>query len=145
MKETKSAHLLEVGYELEPLEFTVTSELNQQYLYAQEDFHPMYINEDESGPAFVHPSLLLNMSNKTRSPSFYMAPGWGAIHAGDDTEFINPAMVGKNLRVTWKVLEVYEKRGRPYNVIEAVMVDEDGREILRRKHYGTYTSSKTSK
>jgi methylase of polypeptide subunit release factors len=34
------------------------------------------------------------------------------------------------------VLEEYEKRGRRYTVIEALVVEEDGLEILRRRTHG---------
>jgi len=56
----------------EPFEFLLTPELNQQYLFAAEDFHPRYFQETEIGSPIGHPGLLLNMSNATRSPSFKM-------------------------------------------------------------------------
>lgn len=126
-----------VGYEFAPFEFLVTLELNQQYCYAQEDFNPRYLEETKEGPPMVHPGLLLNMSNSTRSPSYHIEPGAGGLHARDETFFLHPARVGKKLRVTWKVVEKYEKRGRPYNRIETHVHDEDGVEILRRFSHGT--------
>ena len=101
MAEKKYAYLMKVGEDFEPLEFIVTPELNQQYLYAEEDFHPRYIEGSEGRPPMVHPGLFLNMSNNTRSPSFYLPPGWGEVHAGEDTEYLNPGRVGKKFRVTW--------------------------------------------
>jgi acyl dehydratase len=144
MATPKPVDKMEVGEELEPLEFVVTPELNQQYLYAEEDYHPRYYEESEDGPPLVHPTVLLNMSNTTRSPSFTLSPGLGAIHAGEETVFVSPARVGTCLRVTWKILEVFEKRGRVYHVREARIVDGDGREVLRRKLTGTFSSGKTS-
>lgn len=140
MPEKRSAHLMEVGEEFEPLEFLVTPELNQQYLYAAEDYHPRYTDRSEIGPPLVHPGLLLNMSNNTRSPSFHLPQGWAEIHAAEDTEYLQPAIVGKKLRVTWKVMEAYQKRGRPWHVLDILVTDEDGREILRRKMTNTYAS-----
>ena len=140
MTEKKSAHLLKVGEEFELLEFVVTPELNQQYLYAEEDFHLRYIEEGEQGPPFVHPGILFNMSNNTRSPSFFLPPGWGEIHAGEETEFINPARVGKKIRVTWKVVEAFEKRGRPWHVLDVMITDEDSTPIMRRKMTNTFAS-----
>ena len=52
MSEKKSGHLMKVGEEFEPLEFLVTPEMNQQYLYAEEDFHPRYIEASPRGAAF---------------------------------------------------------------------------------------------
>ena len=140
MSEKKSAHLMEVGEEFEPLEFIVTPELNQQFLYGEEDFHPRYIEESESRLPFIHPGLLLNMSNNTRSPSFYLPSGWAEIHAVEETEYLNPASVGKKIRITWKMVEAYQKRGRPWHVLDILIVDEDGLEIMRRKMTNTYTA-----
>ena len=140
MADPKSAHQLQVGEEFEPFEFVVTPELNQQYLYAEEDFHPRYIEGGESTPALVHPGLLLNMSNNTRSPSFFLPEGWAEIHAAEETLYLRPARLGRRLRVTWQVVEAYKKRGRPWHVLDVRIVDEDGREILRRKMTNTFTA-----
>ena len=120
----------------EPFEFHVSPEFNEQYLFALQDYHPRYLMETDSGPPLIHPGLLLNQSNVTRSPSFQSKGEKAGIHAAEEVEFINPAKVGKRFRVTWKVLEEYEKRGRRYTVFEALIVDEDGLEILRRKTHG---------
>lgn len=141
MSERKSVHLHEEGDELEPLEFTVSPELNQQYLYAVEDFHPRYIERSDLGPPLVHPSLLLNMSNRTRSPSYYLDPGVAGIAAANETEFINPAVVGKRLTIRWKVSEIFERRGRTWHACDTLMIDEDGREILRRRNRSTFATA----
>jgi len=122
--------------ELEPYLFQVSTELNEQYLYALQDYHPRYLEETGSGAPWVHPSLLLNQSNLTRSPSFGLKAGMAGVHAKEEVEFLNPAKVGKKFKVTWTVVEEYEKRDKLYTVIEALVVDEDGREILRRKTHG---------
>lgn len=140
MIEKKSAHLYEVGEEFDPLEFVVTPELNQQYLYAEEDFHSRYIEARRKGLPFVHPGILYNMSNNTRSPSFFLPPGWGEIHAGEETEFINPARVGKKIRVTWKVIDTFEKKGKPWHVLDILIADEDGVPIMKRKMTNTFAS-----
>lgn len=130
---------------LEPLEFTVTPELNQQYLYAVEDFRSCYIEETELGPPIAHPALLLNMSNGTRSPSYSQPPGRAGFHARDETFFYNTARLGKKFRVTWNPIGSYEKRGRPYTVNDTLIVDEDGLEILRRLNHSTVASQEHKK
>ena len=107
MSKTKAAHQMMIGEEFEALEFFVTPEMNQQYLYAEEDFHPRYIDASPQGPPLVHPGLLYNMSNNTRSPSFYLPAGWSEVHAAEETEFFNPARVGTKIRVPWKVSQVW--------------------------------------
>lgn len=139
MIEKKYAHLVEVGDEFEPYEFVVTPELNQQFLFALEDFNPRYVEAVNPGQPWVHPGLLLNMSNNTRSPSFSLPPDWAEIHAAEETEYLNPASVGKKLRITWKVIEAYQKRGRPWHALDILIVDEDGLPIMRRKMINTFS------
>jgi hypothetical protein len=129
----------EIGMEFEPLEFMVTPELNQQYLYAQEDFNTIYLEETENGPAIVHPALILNMSNDTRSPSFTIPAGISGLHARDDVTFINPARVGKKMIIRWKVTDIYIKRDRPYKIVETLVFDEDGTQIMKRLQHVTIT------
>ncbi|UCD08081.1 MAG: MaoC family dehydratase [Dehalococcoidales bacterium] len=125
----------------EPLEYVVTPELNHQFLYAEEDFSSYYLEEINGGDAIVHPALILNWSNDTRSPSFKAASMqsgedmWAPIHTRDETFFINPVRVGKRLKVTWDPIGSYEKRRRLYSVIDILVTDEDGLEIIRRLYY----------
>jgi hypothetical protein len=130
---------MEVGERFAPLEFVLTRELNEQYLYAVEDYSGIYIDEEDS---VAHPGLLLNMSNNTRSSSFHLPQGWAEIHAAEETEYRNPARVGKRLTVSWEVVEKFEKRGRPWHVLDIRITDEDGLEILRRKMTNTFAAPK---
>lgn len=132
-----SALDLKVGDEQEQLVFTVTPELNQQYLMAVEDFHERYCRPGTWGDPIVHPSILLNMANRTRSPSFKLPEGWSSIHARDETEFHAPARVGDTLTVRWKVVECYERRGRPYQALEVLVTRPDGTLVLRRIAHST--------
>ena len=136
MGEKKELTELGMGQQFEAYEFQVTPDFNQQYLYAAEDYHPRYLEETNLGPPLVHPSLLLNQSNLTRSPSYRLPPGISAVHAKEEVEFLNPGKVGKTFKVTWKVIDAYEKRGKSYSVTEALVVDEDGLEIMRRRTHG---------
>ena len=140
MADRKRANQVGVGEEFEPYTFRVTPEFNQQYLEAEEDYHARYLQETEAGPAIVHPGLFINHSNVTRSPSFYLPPGMAAVHAKEDIEYLNPGRVGKSFSVHWKVVDTYEKRGRPYQVKETLIIDEDGVEILKRMITDTYIS-----
>ena len=139
MSEPKSAHIMDVGERFAPLEFVVTRELNEQYLYAEEDYSAIYLDAEDP---VAHPGLLLNMSNNTRSSSFHLPQGWAEIHAAEETDYRNPARLGKRLTVTWEVVEKFEKRGRPWHVLDIRIADEDGLEILRRKMTNTFAAPK---
>ena len=140
MVERKRADQFGVGEEFEPYEFLVSPEFNRQYLEAVEDHHPRYSEEGDAGPPMVHPGLLIVQSNVTRSPSFYLPYGMAAVHAKEEVEYLNPGRVGKSFTVYWKVVDTYEKRSRPYQVKEALIVDSDGIEILKRRITDTYIS-----
>lgn len=126
------ANGLAAGDAYEGIRVTVTPELNQQYLFAQEDFDLRYLEPCGSRPPWVHPALLLGISANTRSPTYRPAPGTGSVLAEDRAEFLAPAYVGSTFAISWRVRDVYEKRNRPYQAIEARVVDDAGTLILRR-------------
>lgn len=130
---------LEVGDEFAPFEFHVSEEMNENFLHAIEDLHPRYLVQAGSHPALVHPALLINFSNNTRSPSFQLPPGMAAIHTHENVEHTSPAHVGKRFRVSWIVTARYERRGRQYQIVDAPIVDEDGKLVLKRRTTYTYT------
>lgn len=138
MEEIQNFALLKPGAELAPLTVTVTPELNQQFLYAMEDFHPRYIEEGKDRP-LAHPGLLLLLSFPSKSPSFYLPTGWASIHSADEVTFLYPACVGSQLLIRWKIMRVWEKRGRQYCETETWIVDDEGHDILSRKVSLTYT------
>ncbi len=139
MMSSRRADELQVGEELAPLEFHVSEEMNENFLHAVEDLHPRYMEATAGGPPLVHPALLINFSNNTRSPSFHLPSGMAAIHTHEDVEHTGPARVGKRFRVSWRVTGRYERRGRQYQVVEAPIVDEDGALVLTRRTTYTYT------
>ena len=134
----KFAHELKAGDQYEPLEFVVTSDLNQQFLYAVEDFNPIYLAGQAGKPPIVHPVLLMHMSPRTRSPSYRQAPGMGSAFARDKSRYFNPGYVGGTFRVTWTVTNTYEQRGRIYQDYVALVQDENATEILRRELASTF-------
>ena len=139
MTTRKRADLLVKGEAFEALEFRVTEEFNENYLHAVEDLHPRYMQTTEAGPPIVHPALLIVFSNHTRSPSFHLDPGVSAIQTHDEVEYKNPGRVGRTFRVTFEVIETYERRGRLYQVVEAPIVDDRGTPVLTRRTTYTYT------
>ena len=135
----KTTDLLIAGDELEPLEFHVTREFNENYLHAVEDLHPRYQESTAAGPPLVHTGLLVNYSNLTRSPSFSLPEDVSAIHTHENIEFVGLGRVGEIFRVAWKVTDRYERRDRLYQVMEAVVSGPGDRPILRRTSTNTFT------
>jgi hypothetical protein len=50
----------------------------------------------------------------------------GGVNAGTETEFFNPPLPGKKIKVTAGIADKYSRRDKPYLVTEARAVDEDG-------------------
>jgi hypothetical protein len=138
MPTSKFAHELVPGDEYESLEFTPSSETNQQILFAQEDFDARYVG----AAAEVHPALLLQMAANTKSRSFRLAPATGSILSEAETVFIQPVTVGTKLRVDWRVVREYEKRGRRYYVMLAEINTADGNTVLQRDLHLTFPGEK---
>ena len=134
----KYAHELQAGEAYEGYAFTVTPELNQQCLFAVEDYGRHYLDEQDGQPPLVHPVLLMHMTPRTRSPSFAQAPGMGSALARDQARWLRPARVGQTLRVDWTVNRTYEQRGRIYQDYVACVRDEDGRIVFRRDTSATF-------
>jgi acyl dehydratase len=127
---------------LEPYEFTAGRELNERCLEAEQGYHLRYVVGVDGRPPIVHPGLLLNHSNRTKSPTFAVGENEAGVHSRDETWFLNPAYVGSRLRVTFASEDRVEKRGRVYYVVNTLVTDEDGREILRRRATSTSTSDR---
>jgi len=131
----KRGDFVGIGEELDPYEFFVSKELNQHYVEAVDDPHPRYAG-------IVHPALLMYFSNCPRSPSFYLPPNMATIMAKDHVRFLNDAPVDRVYRVQWKVVDVYHKRGRQYQVKEALVSNQDGAVIMERTITDTYVNGK---
>ncbi len=127
----KRGDFVGIGEEFDPYEFFVSRELNEHYVKAVGDPHPCYHE-------IVHPALLMYFSNAPRSPSFYLPPNMTTIMAKDHVRFLNNAPVDSIYKVYWKVVDVYHKRGRMYQVKEALITDGDGIAIMERTVTDTY-------
>lgn len=134
------AHELRAGDRYEPFEFTATHDLNQQWLFAVEDYHPRYIDGADGQPPLVHPIMLMQMSPRTRSPSFRQAPDLGSALARDCTTFLRPVPVGTRLKVEWEVTNTYEQRHKIYQDYVATILDPEGRVVMRREISSTFFS-----
>jgi len=136
----KYAHELQAGDSYEPLRFIVTPELNQQFLYAVEDFNPIFIEGRDGRPPLVHPVLLMHMSPRTRSPSYKQAPGMGSAFASDRSTYLAPGYVGDTFEVLWRIVQTYPKRDKIYQEYVAEIRDSQGRTVLRRELASTFFS-----
>ena len=134
----KFAHELEVGDSYEPLEFSITGELNEQFLYAIAEYDPVYVG-GAAVPAQIHPMILLHMSARTRSKSFRLAPNMGSVYATEKVRFRQPAYVGEMLTVSWTIGAVYEKKERLYQQLDIRVKGARGTVLDRQMHSVFFT------
>jgi len=127
------AHELQAGDTYVSLEFSVSADFNQQFLYAVEDYNPLYFEGRDGNPPIVHPAVLMYYSPRTRSPSFRQRADMGSAMARDSAEYFGPAYVGRTLRIDWRITSTYEKRDKIYQEYIAEVVDVGTANLLLRR------------
>ena len=112
---------LEIGEELGSYEYVLTQEMLDNFRAAEEDpdasFPTLAVKHDATAFAMVYED------------------NTGGVNAGNEVEFFNPPIPGKIIRVTGRVADKYLRRDKPYMVIEATAIDEDGRLLEKLRTY----------
>jgi acyl dehydratase len=126
-----------VGESLESLTFTVTPRFNEQIL---ESIGCQNLTRYRD---IVHPSILVGMSNLTRSPSYHLDEGVDAMHTHDEIEFLRWVYVGETLTTNWVVEEIYHRRNKNWNdiiyqVMSIVVLNANNQEVIRRRMTDVY-------
>ena len=124
---------LEVGETLPEIRVVYDEDMQGRFLAALQEENPWYYSESPwGGPLTYHP--LLDDAPMEAAMHRYQYP-FSFVHARQETEFINPLPLGKPARITTKIVDKYVKRGKGYVVIESLIVDEDGVEIMRSRNH----------
>ena len=119
-----------IGDEFEPIEIVVTEEMVERNAFANDDYNPWYMEDSPFGGRIASPTFLTFHESRIFR-GYYAIPPGGSLHQKLEIEFINPLKVGKKLKMSGKLVDRYNKRGRDYFVAEYLVVDEDGAEIIR--------------
>jgi len=126
----KFSDQLKIGEKYEPLELTVSRDLNHQFLKALDSTDSRY-------EELVHPGLLVNFCSITQSPSFALDQGIATVAAKFETIFHLPIKLNSRLTIEWNVIDVYERRSRLYQVC-GVRVKNADLLALERKITNTF-------
>ena len=112
---------VEIGEELGSYEYLLTREMLDNFRASIDDpegcFPTLAVKHDATALAMVYDDTT------------------GGVNAGNQVEFFNPPIPGKKIKVTGRVADKYMRRDKPYLVIEATAVDEDGRLLERLRTY----------
>jgi acyl dehydratase len=119
---------LQVGEEFVSDTFLVTPEEIETYAFAVDDHHPWFFEDSPFGGPVAHPTLLGNQALRLRH-SRYTVPG--GLHAKMEFEFVEPIRPGMRARSRGRVVDKYERRGKPYMVTEFTTEDERGTVLVR--------------
>jgi len=112
---------LVIGEELGSYEYVLTQKMLDNFRAAVDDpeasFPTLAVKHDATAFAMVYED------------------NTGGVNAGNEVEFFNPPIPGKTIRVTGRVADKYLRRDKPYMVIEATAIDEDGRLLEKLRTY----------
>jgi hypothetical protein len=112
---------VQVGEELGSYEYVLTQEMVDAYRKAVDD------------PEGVFPTIAVKHDATALALAYNDTTG--GVNAGNEVELHNPPIPGKKIRVTGRIHDKYSRRDKPYLVIEATAVDEDGRLIEKMRTY----------
>lgn len=123
-----SYEILKVGEEFVSDEHVVTPEDIESYAFAVDDRHPWFFGESPFGGPVAHPTMLGNQALRLRHTKYVVHAG---LHAKMNFQFLKPIRPGMRVRSRGRVIDKYERRGRPYMVTEFVTEDETGTVLVR--------------
>src|SRR2546422_8232561 len=117
-------------------EVDITLELVRGYSESVADHHAWYSGESPWGGA-VAPALLLH-SEVYRNLGWYLPKVYGNLHARQEWDLFQPALVGDNVATRSVVIDRYIKRDREYIVNEVTCFAADGRTVSRGRTHQSF-------
>jgi acyl dehydratase len=119
---------LQVGEEFVSEPQLVSPEDIEAYAYAVDDHHPWFFEGSPFGGPVAHPTFMANQALRLRHSRYIVPAG---LHAKMEFQFLEPIRPGARVRSRGKVIDKYERRGKPYMVTEYVTEDENGTVLVR--------------
>jgi hypothetical protein len=113
---------LQVGEEFVSDDHLVIPEDIETHGFAVEDDHP-WLAEGTAPP-----TVMANQALHLRHSKYIVHAG---LHARMEFNFLEPIRLGMRVRTKGKVIDKYERRGKPYMVTEYVTEDDTGRVLVR--------------
>jgi hypothetical protein len=113
---------LKVGDEFVSDDHLVIPEDIEAHGYATEDDHSWLAD------GLAPPTLMANQALHLRHSKYIVHAG---LHARMEFNFVEPIPLGARVRTRGKVIDKYERRGKPYMVTEYVTQDDAGRVLVR--------------
>ena len=106
--------------------------VSDDHLVIPEDIeaHGFAVEDDHSWLAegLAPPTLMANQALHLRHSKYIVHAG---LHARMEFNFLEPIRLGMRVRTRGKVIDKYERRGKPYMVTEYITEDDAGRVLIR--------------
>jgi acyl dehydratase len=130
-----------VGKEIGPFSYVTWERKIRQFVEATEDKNPLYVDEEfarrSKHKGNIVPPAMANAY-------FVGMPIWSVIevckidrarglHAEQEYEFIKPVKPCTLLSTYYKIVDIYEKKGLNFAIIEGVTKDEEGDIVVKGK------------
>ena len=112
---------VQVGEELGSYEYEYTQDMLDDFRRSVDDPDARFATL-----AVKHDATAFDMVYEDRT---------GTVNAGNEVEFFTPPIAGKRITVTGRVADKYWRRDKPYIVLEASAVDQDGRLLEKVRTY----------
>ena len=122
----------EIGHEIAPIDMIITEEMAERHAWANDDYNPWYLEDSPFDGRIISPTFLAYDADIMLWNYFALPEGYG-VWAKQEFEFINALRVGKRIRIKGRIVDKTYKRGRDHITFEFLVIDEDGREIVRMK------------
>lgn len=130
-----------VGKEIGPFSYVTWGRKIKQFVEATGDKNPLYVDE-EFAKNSKHEGLIVPPA--MANAYFVGTPIWSvvevckinrarALHAEQEYEFIKPIKQLTLLSTYYKIVDVYEKKGLSFAVVEGITKDEHGDIVLKGK------------
>jgi hypothetical protein len=103
-----------IGDELEPFEYLVTSKMIERYRTVVDN------------PTAAYPTVAGRHPLRAFNQQFGKQT---LMNVGVEAEYFGAVLPDKRLKVSARIVDKYERREKPYIIVEATTVDEDGRLI----------------
>ena len=125
-----------IGAEFPPYEYELTPEKVQRYLEAVQDTNPLYHDaaaaaESEFGGLIAPPTIAATYVRNAYREVATSVPG--TVHAKQAYRFFRPQRPGDRLRVSARLEDRYQRKGRTYVIILADVTNQDGEKVLEAK------------
>lgn len=112
---------VQVGDTLDPYDYVISSEMMREY------------RDIVGNPAAAYPTVAGRHSLRAFTARYGPAK---LMNVGTESAYFNRVIPDRRLFVTVKVVDKYERRGKPYLIIESETTDEDGRLIEQSRLIG---------